>query len=959
VRLGKGGSRGIDPAGGLVDLFKPLMRIPSPIIVLLVMALFPLAVLRGGIEAAADYPGTGDWIDEGHRGHVDFGMWSLEAVHEEWAGAGWFIGDSTQGGGNINTDGRSFALYANPAGDPMPYAAATLPIAKGSLTTGDTLGFRISVNYRNGLKGVSLRNASGASVWNFTVGNVTGAGDGYHVRNGDSSSAPDDGQRLGAYHADTVFAFTFVQRERVLEWTVARTGGVQASVSGQLAIDSGTVVDARCFISGTDGGSAPENNLYFNEVSLVTAARGDAPLTLGERRLPGRVPTFDLRFVDPVASSVTMRHSGDWNTSHPLTKGGDGVWRLDVRTLGLAPGWHEFKFRLNSVYEAGLNRFLHLGADGRIVDPLPIYLTWQRDPCTTMTVHWHNHDPAGSGLRWRVPGASDWNVMSAATSVPQPWTERTVHTAEIAGLEPDWVYEFEVDGHVGTYRFRTMPATLERPLVFGVAGDVDVGDDADAMARAMAGANPSFVVLGGDLAYSFNGSEPPEPWKWHRFFDSWFEYCRSEGDLLIPMVVGIGNHEVRYGWSEYHADFDDTDDWRLRYAPDFFRLFAFPGTGGFGALVFGSYLSLLVLDTEHATPLITGSDRQSAWLAAELDRRRAVPHLLPIYHIPAHPSNRDPSDARHRRIRDHWVPLFEQAGVKAAFEFHDHTFKRTKPLLGGVENTGGIVFLGDGAWGVSLRQPDQTRTNLAVAEARHHAFLVEITSQGRRIRALDKNGVVFDDFTQSIDGFPASPSATVSGLNDDELTLSWEPIANADAYRILRDGEVIATTTSTSHADAGWSAAANCTVVATNRSGASPASSDVAASPRQVWRLENGLAWDGAGEAGDSADPDGDGMPNLLEYFFGRIPTVADAGGQYFSDMDGGEFSLTYQKNKAASDVSGRVVWIDVPAGGEWSGEGITDAWDSDAGDHEWRKAAVSVEPGERSKFLRIEVGEP
>lgn len=936
------------------------MRLPALIPVLLFCCCVGHLLHAGG-DVASNYPGSGDWVDGGHRGDVDFGMWEIEEVHEVWGSAGRFIGDSSSGGADINTGGRSFGLYANPPGDPMPYAAATRPIAKGALTTGDTLGFRMAVNYRNGLKGVSLRDASGASVWNFTVGNVTGAGDGYHIRNGNSGVPPDDGQRLGGYSAETVLTFTFVQRERVIEWSVDRGGGIEAGVSGEVAVESGTVVDVRFFISGTEAGGAAANNLYFNNLSLTTAARGNAPLTLGERRLPGRVPSFDLEFVDPWASSVTMRHGGDWTTSHGLSKGDDGVWRLDIRGLGLAPGWHEFKFRLDGVYESGGNRVMFVGADGRMREPLALYLTWQRDPRTTMTVHWHNHDAAASGLRWRVPGAASWNDMVAGNTVGQPWTERFIHTAEITGLEPDWVYEFEVDGHGETFRFRTMPAALDRALVFGVAGDVDVTDDADAMARAMGARDPSFVVLGGDLAYSFNGSEPPQPWKWHRFFQSWLDHCRTSGGLLVPMVVGIGNHEVRYGWAEYHPDFDDSDEWRLRYAPEFYRLFAFPGPRGHGVLDFGGYLSLLVLDTEHSSPLISGGDAQTQWLAGQLGSRREVPHLLPIYHIPAHPSNRNPADGRHARIREHWVPLFEQAGVKTAFEFHDHTFKRTKPLLGGVEDARGIVYLGDGAWGVGLRQPDTARDFLETAEARHHAYLVEISAAGRRISALDKNGVVFDELVQPIDGRPAAPEVAIDDLGADSATFSWNAVANADGYRILRDGVEIATTGATTHTDHGWSPGAGFlyTVTAVNRSGESSSGGGVSASARQVWRLQNGLAWDGSGDAGDLVDPDGDGMVNLLEYFFGRAPMAADAGLPYFLEIGNGEVALFYRRNKGAGDVVGRVVWRDDLVGGEWSDSGITDESSTDGAGHEWRKARMPVAGDGAGRFLRIEVDAP
>ena len=33
-----------------------------------------------------------------------------------------------------------------------------------------------------------------------------------------------------------------------------------------------------------------------------------------------------------------------------------------------------------------------------------------------------------------------------------------------------------------------------------------------------------------------------------------------------------------------------------------------------------------------------------------------------------------------RNIKDHWITLFEQHGVRLAFENHDHAYKRTYPI---------------------------------------------------------------------------------------------------------------------------------------------------------------------------------------------------------------------------------------------------------------------------------------
>jgi hypothetical protein len=131
------------------------------------LLLVALASALAGVDEASRYtPGSSGvtrWLSNGHRGDIEFGVWSHEAVAESWAAAGRFIGGSTAGGGgDINTGGQSFGLYANPNGTPNPFAASTRNFAKPALTTGDVFSFKVSMNNRSpGNRGFDLRNASG------------------------------------------------------------------------------------------------------------------------------------------------------------------------------------------------------------------------------------------------------------------------------------------------------------------------------------------------------------------------------------------------------------------------------------------------------------------------------------------------------------------------------------------------------------------------------------------------------------------------------------------------------------------------------------------------------------------------------------------------------------------------------------------------------------------------------
>jgi hypothetical protein len=56
--------------------------------------------------------------------------------------------------------------------------------------------------------------------------------------------------------------------------------------------------------------------------------------------------------------------------------------------------------------------------------------------------------------------------------------------------------------------------------------------------------------------------------------------------------------------------------------------------------------------------------------------------------------------------------------------------------------------------------------------------------------------------------------------------------------------------------------------------------------------------------SGDLADPDGDGIPNLMEYALGLEPRQPDQTGLPFAKIMDDYFTLTYNRRKGATDLS-------------------------------------------------------
>src|SRR5687768_5294695 len=79
-------------------------------------------------------------------------------------------------------------------------------------------------------------------------------------------------------------------------------------------------------------------------------------------------------------------------------------------------------------------------------DPVALYLTWKKDPTTTMTVRWQTVVGAAPGaivtrLESRKIKSEAW-LSHKAVALPMPHSNRITHEVEMIGLEPGTVYQF-------------------------------------------------------------------------------------------------------------------------------------------------------------------------------------------------------------------------------------------------------------------------------------------------------------------------------------------------------------------------------------------------------------------------------------------------------------------------------------------------------------------------------------
>lgn len=373
-----------------------------------------------------------------------------------------------------------------------------------------------------------------------------------------------------------------------------------------------------------------------------------------------------------------------------------------------------------------------------------VYLTWQGDPHTTITI---NVQSLGKDYPVEVlygdrsykdnPESYPHQIEGISKTIPEVKPERSVHIFELTGLKPGELYYFTLKTIKGKYsqeyKFRTIPNDGS-PLHFVIGGDIGILPSASRLLYYAGKLNPQFLVVGGDISYA--NEEPKNDWIWDVWFNNWEKNMKTSEGCLIPIIAGIGNHEVNKKDPSLPPE---------ERSPFYLRYFA-QGGKTFFSKTFSPYLSLIVLDSSHIVPV----SEQTEWLKSTLQSSNNLPYIIPVYHVPLYPSHRSFDGGVSVEERKLWLPLFDKYKVNVCFENHDHTFKRTKPLRNGQVDENGTVYLGDGCFGVNPRTIENFSLGyFEKAESRRHFWYVEIDANKLKAQAIDDNGNLFDEVSIS------------------------------------------------------------------------------------------------------------------------------------------------------------------------------------------------------------------
>jgi hypothetical protein len=361
-------------------------------------------------------------------------------------------------------------------------------------------------------------------------------------------------------------------------------------------------------------------------------------------------------------------------------------------------------------------------------EPRHLYLTLpEQDASHSLCLNLHIAEASKTKKAYLTVPELQVNAMEVSSERAQFAQQRiSCFRFWLKNLKAGHTYQatLRVEGQTWTKSLKLCTPPDRGQLRFVVAGDSLPGSALNQMLAKAQKLKPDFYVYGGDLAYD-NG----EPSQFH-LWDSWMtavETAANGPNGMVPILAVIGNHEVQGGFLNGTGRLQ----WDRARPYDFFFHQAQNGTGmqrdnaSYGFRNFGKDLGLWFLDSGH---LAAPNGTQAQWLAKNLKTNSQYPLKLAAYHVPFYPSSRGPEEGPSQACRHAWGRLFDDYSLTAAFEHHDHAFKRTYPIKAERKDPGGVVYLGDGCIGQAPR-PVQSRWYLEKAAPSRNFWFIQVNEK--------------------------------------------------------------------------------------------------------------------------------------------------------------------------------------------------------------------------------------
>ncbi len=122
-----------------------------------------------------------------------------------------------------------------------------------------------------------------------------------------------------------------------------------------------------------------------------------------------------------------------------------------------------------------------------------------------------------------------------------------------------------------------------------------------------------------------------------------------------------------------------------------------------------------------------------------------------------------------------------------------------------------------------------------------------------------------------------------------------------------------------------------------------------------LWKDQNFTGSDPA-VTGNDADPDGDGIPNLMEYALGLDPNQRDANNGITIEKAENATFLLYSKNTNATDISYEVQHSTDLRANSWLAANVAEQIIGTGSDVQYIKASMGIPASETKLFIRLKV---
>jgi len=391
--------------------------------------------------------------------------------------------------------------------------------------------------------------------------------------------------------------------------------------------------------------------------------------------------------------------------------------------------------------------------------PCHIYLTYPEKAYSSIIVNFQIADAATTGTPMvyydTISRSGDslssyaFNASGNSYTYESVDITRGIHWVQIDGLAANTTYYFRcglgstMTSYSGEKSVITIPGNGVINFVAG--GDMGVNDITQQISQFAAKFNPSFAMVGGDLAYANDYATCYRVWD--LWLNMWETSMITTSGSYIPMILAMGNHEsggtkklsseVNFYLPYFVQDDDASTDPSERKTYQAHQL--------------SQETVVFCLDTG----LVSSPDgSQLDWLKSKMEKYTDFRNKMALYHFPMYPpSKEDFANHDFAKMRDSWVPVFDKYNLNTAFENHNHIYNRNNLLKGGQLDANGTLYIGDGAWGIESNgmepAPDTSDTEFYVANviSTNFVLLVQLNEilGYMNISAMNENAEIFDN----------------------------------------------------------------------------------------------------------------------------------------------------------------------------------------------------------------------